>query len=93
MPGRADEDEPDDDADLDDHEAPNVMDVDDDAADGDEDTVPCPFCQRPIWEKADLCPHCRSFVAPGDLPAKRPLWFWIALALALLIAALWALRP
>jgi predicted nucleic acid-binding Zn ribbon protein len=80
-----DEFEPDDDddEDVDDREAPDDSDVVDDDPDG-VDTLPCPNCDRPVYEHAQVCPHCRSFLSFEDAPRHRPLWIWIAAILALI---------
>jgi hypothetical protein len=70
--------------------------VDDDDDDDDDDdagaaTEPCPFCHEPVHPDADLCPHCRNFIAIADLPRRRPWWFYVALALCLLTVLMWAL--
>ncbi|MEK7269623.1 MAG: hypothetical protein AAB215_01625 [Planctomycetota bacterium] len=52
--------------------------------DGDE-TIPCPNCRAPVYEDAERCPRCGTWISEDDrLPEQRPVWFWIALALALL---------
>ena len=75
---------------LDERDMPDASDVHasgDDDADA-QDTQPCPFCGREIWEKADLCPHCGNFVAFPEMPTGRPMWFWIALVLAFVVMCL-----
>ena len=71
----------------DDPEAPDPSDVDDD---DDDETEPCPYCGKPVYEKADWCPHCRSYLSREDAPRPpRPLWIWAAVVLALLGMLWW----
>ena len=75
---------------LHEREMPDASDMDAPAADEEaEDTLPCPFCDKEIWEKADICTHCGNFVAFPEEPIRqRPVWFWIALVLAFVVLCL-----
>ena len=78
------------DEDEQDREAPDPSDTDDEDAD-ESDTVPCPYCRRPVWEGAELCPHCKSYLSSEDAP-RRTNWhlaFGVVVCLALVV--LWAL--
>jgi len=58
--------------DLDDREFPNPADVDDSES---VDTDPCRYCGRPVYEQAEVCPHCGNFISRQDsLPSRKPLW-------------------
>jgi predicted nucleic acid-binding Zn ribbon protein len=70
-----------DEADLDEREDPDESDTD---ADDEAETLPCPFCGKPVYEGADVCPHCRNFVSFGEASGRKPRWV-IAAALALLV--------
>ena len=89
----ADDFEPDDGDDDVDPEAPDESDMDPDGADGDDDdgvdTVPCPYCDRPVLEDAEICPHCRNFLSFEDAPRHRPLWILVAAILALIGFGWW----
>jgi hypothetical protein len=75
-----------------DPEAPDASDMDPEDEDDDEfDTVPCPYCHRPVYEHADVCPHCRSFLSFHDAPRHRPLWIVVAAILAILGIGWWAI--
>jgi hypothetical protein len=85
MQQRGDDDE---EAHLHERDLPDKGDMDGSDDDG-EDTQPCPFCGKEIWEKADLCSHCGNFVAfPEVTVHHRPVWFWIALVLAIVVVCL-----
>ena len=57
--------------------------------DGD-DTVPCPYCRRPIHEDAQRCPYCETYISEEDAPAARkPWWIIIGALLCLLAVYLW----
>src|SRR2546421_8682091 len=76
------------DPDVEDREAPEVADVDD----GDDpETVPCPYCRRPIWEEAELCPHCKNYLSREDAPRRYPWWLIAGVAACLAIVLLWVL--
>jgi predicted nucleic acid-binding Zn ribbon protein len=80
----------DDEEDLDDSEAPDDADLDDaDAA----DETPCPLCGKVIYEQAQRCPHCGSFVSAEHLRNRKPLWFVVGLIVCLIVVLLiWLLR-
>ena len=66
-------------------ELPDPADTDPPADDRDDlGTIPCPFCRRPVYEYADVCPRCRNFIGGADEPPhRRPLWVTIGLVLTL----------
>lgn len=69
---------------LDQREDPDESDV----GGGEEsETLPCPFCGKPVYESADVCPHCRNFVSFAEVSGRRP-WWVIAAVVALLVATL-----
>ena len=53
----------------------------------DDDMVPCPNCQRQIYEGSERCPYCEKYISDEDTPPERkPTWVIItALILLLLI--------
>ncbi len=58
----------------------------------DDDTVPCPYCKRPIYEDSERCSHCGNYLSDEDAPPTRPaLWILIGAVAALGVAVLWAL--
>ena len=77
-------------------ELPDPADTDPPA--DDQDTVPCPFCGRAVYEFADVCPKCHNFIGGSDDPSRsrRPLWVTVAVlaCLAGMIATStwWVLR-
>ncbi len=74
-----------DDDELDDREDPDESDMDDDDDSADCDTVPCPHCRKPVYEEADVCPHCGSFIARQHR-TRHPTW--VLVAAVLLLAAI-----
>jgi hypothetical protein len=56
----------------------------------DDETIPCPHCQAPVYEGAEQCPACGNYLSEEDDPPARKSW-WIVLGaiLCLLIACLW----
>ena len=74
----------DDRADLHEREDPDESDVD---SEDESETLPCPFCGKPVYEAADVCPYCRNFVSIADLSERKP-WWVVAAVVALLAATL-----
>ena len=72
-------------------EAPDESDTDDedDEAADTSDTVPCPYCRRSVYEFADLCPYCGSFISQADAPTRHPWWIvagvFVCLAVVILL--------
>ncbi len=82
MPYRDDDDNDDDDWD-------DEPDIDGQADDEDDDTVPCPFCKRQILEDTPRCPHCEQYLSEADFTrGSKPLWV-IVTAVVCLVAAIW----
>jgi predicted nucleic acid-binding Zn ribbon protein len=77
-----DADAADDDAAADDREAPDESDVNEN--DDDDETVPCPYCRKPVYEGAELCPHCRKYLSDEDAPRRRSPLIWTGVILAIL---------
>ena len=40
--------------------------------------LPCPACGEPVYEDADVCPHCGDFITPGRRPAVANVPTWAA---------------
>lgn len=76
--------------DLSERDDPDDADWDEDEGDERAETVPCPYCRKPVYEGAELCPHCGSFISFEDAPRRRPLWVWIGVVLCLIPAFLLA---
>ena len=74
---------------LHERDMPDASDMDAPGEEDAEDTQPCPFCGKEIWDKADICSNCRNFVAfPEVAVHQRPVWFWVALVLAFVVICL-----
>ncbi len=55
---------------------------------GDESTVPCPYCRREMFEDSPRCPHCERYISAEDRARPGfPVWV-IATALVCLASAL-----
>jgi hypothetical protein len=58
--------------------------------DGEEVTVPCPYCRRPILEDSPRCPYCENYLSREDAsPARKPLWFLVGAAAVLAVVYIW----
>jgi len=81
----------DDDRDWSEHAYDEDRDDEFDGVDEDEDddeTVPCPHCRRLVYEDAERCPHCGSYLSREDAPREaKPLWV-VATVLVVLAAIL-----
>ena len=84
-------DEHDDEADLDESEE-----IDDDDLDvgGDEtDTLPCPECGEAVYEQAERCPYCGSYITPGGVAPRNSWWILITAIVCIVIVVLaWVMR-
>jgi predicted nucleic acid-binding Zn ribbon protein len=83
----------DDDDDWDDREDPDEADIDDHDHIPAE-TVPCPYCGKDVYENAELCPHCRSYISREDSrPPRRPKWLAIgAIVTVVVILVVWVMK-
>ena len=46
-----------------------------DTTEGDEPTIPCPYCKRQILEDSPRCPYCENYISTEDtVPASKPWW-------------------
>jgi hypothetical protein len=82
------------DDDLDEREYPDE-DVDDDYdsddCDGDDPGEPgltreCPRCGADIYEDAEQCPLCGTWLTAETSPWKGRAWWWVALGIAGIVA-------
>ncbi|HEV3259217.1 MAG TPA: hypothetical protein VG013_20280 [Gemmataceae bacterium] len=71
--------------DLDDDEFPEP---DSDEGEGVE-TVSCPHCRRPVYEEAEQCPHCGSYISAEDSPRRPPWWLAVGVLLCLGVVFGW----
>ena len=90
MPYRDEEDE-----DLHPWEYPDPEEeVDEEEEEAGVGTVPCPYCHRQVYDQAERCPYCESYISQEDVPAesKRNPWWIIFGALGVMaVVALWIL--
>lgn len=71
---------------------PRRTDVDDewDEDDDETDTVPCPYCHRPVSEDTPRCPYCEQYISGEDAPpAPKPWWILVGAVLGLIAAYWW----
>jgi hypothetical protein len=64
-------------------------DLDYSSDDEDDDTIPCPYCRRPIHEDSQRCPHCENYISEEDAPTRKPWWLIIGVVVCLLIVYSW----
>jgi hypothetical protein len=51
--------------------------------------VPCPYCRKLVYEEAERCPHCESYISREDAPLRRAPWFALGILLCLGIVVAW----
>jgi predicted nucleic acid-binding Zn ribbon protein len=82
-----------DDSNLNDRELPDPSDMDQDGDSDIVDTLPCPYCGKPVYDGAEQCPRCGNYLSAEERPVqKKPLWIVIAAVVCLIIIFLWILR-
>jgi len=72
-----------------------MLDDDDDEldAEGDDDsTVECPYCQRSVYDDAEQCPSCGSYLSEVDSPQRRPWWLVLGVVAGLAAAFAWVIH-
>jgi hypothetical protein len=61
--------------------------------DNEQETYPCPYCGKEVYEDAERCPRCEKYISGEDATTTRkPWWFVVALVLALTMLLGWVLR-
>ena len=69
----------------DDHDNLDGGDLDDD-----DTTLPCPYCQRPIYADAPRCPYCENYLSEEEAaPPRKPWWIAIGVGLCLYLVFRW----
>jgi uncharacterized membrane protein YvbJ len=62
-----------------------------------DDTHPCPNCGRAIYEFAEQCVYCKTYVTDEDLSKTQrrrlPWWVIVGIVLAMLTAVILAIFP
>lgn len=64
----------------------------DDDEDDDDETVPCRHCGKPVYEDAERCPSCGTYLSREDAPWSKPAWLVIGVVVCLVIVAWWTFR-
>jgi zinc-ribbon domain len=73
---------------FDDHD----FDEEDWGEDPDEDvTMPCPHCREPVYDDAELCPHCGQYLSREDAPSRKPWWVILGVVVCLMMTSWWIL--
>ena len=57
-------------------------------------TIPCPHCQREIYEEAERCPHCEHYLSQEEAfpPSRKPWWLIVGVLLCLYAVYRWITR-
>jgi hypothetical protein len=64
----------------------------DEPEDDDAETIPCPHCREPVYEEAQRCPHCGSYLSREDAPRRRPWWLIVGVLVCLAVVLRWVVR-
>ncbi len=67
---------------LTDRELPDRSDMDADVTDN---SMPCPYCGRDIYEESEFCPRCGKYISREDAPLRLPVWLIIGVILAMMV--------
>ena len=71
-------------------EAGDADEVEETSNGDDEETTPCPYCRRPMYEDSHRCPHCGNYLSEEDAASPRkPWWMIVGVALALYVVYRW----
>lgn len=73
------------DDDLDESEFPDEADLDDVVS----TSVPCPYCFHTVYDDAERCPGCGTYLSREDAPNRRPWWFLLGVGACLLVVFRW----
>ena len=58
----------------------------------DRDTIRCPRCRKFIFDDAEQCPYCKTWVTTEQKAGQKPIWFIVTAIICLVMLILWALR-
>jgi hypothetical protein len=42
-----------------------------------------------VYEEAERCPHCATYLSEEDAPARKPWWVIVGALAGLAVAAVW----
>ena len=61
-------------------------------AEHDDETMPCPYCGKDIYDDAERCPNCENYISREDAPSRPSPWIIVGVVLRLAAVAYWVLR-
>jgi len=65
----------------------------DDPPEEDDVTIPCPHCGKAIYDEAERCPYCESYISKEDRgPTPKAWWVLVGLAVCLIAATILVVR-
>jgi hypothetical protein len=62
-------------------------------ADDDDLTEPCPHCSHPVYDDAERCPSCGSYLSREDTPHRKPWWVVAGVLACLAMVVFWIFHP
>ena len=54
--------------------------------------VTCPECGRRVYEEAERCPYCGSYISLDDAPGNKPWWWITAVVVVILLLLAYLLK-
>lgn len=67
-----------------------ALEDDDEYEDDEDDTIPCPHCQKQVYHDAEQCPYCGNYISEEDAPRDmKPKWIIIGCLICLAMTILW----
>ncbi len=64
-----------------------------DDEDDDDETMSCPHCRASIYDDAERCPKCGSYLSREDAPWRKPWWLLLGVFACLGVVTWWILHP
>jgi endogenous inhibitor of DNA gyrase (YacG/DUF329 family) len=59
----------------------------------DDETMPCPHCEEPVYDEAEKCPHCGAYLSREDASNRKPWWLVAGVLACLAMVTWWILHP
>jgi hypothetical protein len=57
-----------------------------------DDTIPCPHCGEAVYEEAERCPRCATYLSEEDAPVRNPWWVVVGALAVLGAVAVWIVK-
>jgi hypothetical protein len=63
--------------------------------DEDDPNFLCPHCRVPVYEEAEACPHCGTWLIDDEIQAsqRKPWWIIVGTIACLVVVYFWLRHP